>query len=163
MDEPVPVRRALIGCAFLAVVGIVAVVLVRPAIFTFAEPRDDSVVTLGTRAAATAQGPTLHQVILSRSYGWDGERDAGDGRVQLGVIVSPSSFGSVAAVAAASPVTSDCPLEIGADRLTDCDGRAWTVDGLPLDPDDPPLDRFPVTVVDGAVVVDFTMLLPVEG
>ena len=75
MDEPVPIRRALIGCGALAIVGIVAVLLVRPAIFTFAEPRDDSVVTMGTLTAATAGGPMRHDVILSRSYGWDGEED----------------------------------------------------------------------------------------
>ena len=32
------------------------------------------------------------------------------------------------------PGRSDCPVEIGADRLTDCDGRAWTFDGIPIDP-----------------------------
>jgi hypothetical protein len=156
MDEPVPVRRALIGCGVLAVIGIVAVLLVRPAIFTFASPRDDSVVTMGTATAAEAGGPALHEVILSRSYGWDGELDAGDGHVQLGVIVSPSQFGSVVAVAAASPVSEDCPLTIGADRLTDCDGREWTFEGLPLDPADPPLDRFPVAVESGVITVDLT-------
>jgi hypothetical protein len=160
MDEPVPVRRALVGCGALAVIGILAVLLVRPAIFSFADPRDDSVVTMGTLTAATSAGPTRHDVILSRSYGWDGEQDAGDGRVQMSVIVSPVTFGGIAAVAAASPVAEDCPLEIGADRLTDCDGRQWTLDGLPLDATDPPLDRFPVSVEDGAVVVDLTQTLP---
>jgi hypothetical protein len=160
MDEPVPIRRALIGCGALAVLGIVAVLLVRPAIFTFAEPRDDSVVTMGTLTAATSTGPFRHDVILSRSYGWDGEQDAGDGHVQMGVIVSPATFGGISAVAAASPVEEPCPLEIGADRLTDCAGRQWTLDGLPLDAADPPLDRFPVTVEDGTIVVDLTRTLP---
>jgi len=160
MDEPVPVRRALIGCGALAVLGIVAVLLVRPAIFTFANPRDDSVVTMGTLTAATSAGPARHDVILSRSYGWDGEQDAGEGHVQMSVIVSPATFGGLAAVAGASPVDEECPLEIGADRLTDCDGRQWTLDGLPLDAADPPLDRFPITVDDGTVVVDLTHTLP---
>ena len=160
MDEPVPIRRALVGCAALALVGIVAVLLVRPAIFTFAEPRDDSVVTMGTLTAATSAGPTRHDVILSRSYGWDGEQDAGDGHVQMTVIVSPGTLGGIAAVAAASPVDEDCPLEIGADRLTDCAGRQWTLDGLPLDAADPPLDRFPISVDDGTVIVDLTQTLP---
>lgn len=160
MDEPVPVRRALIGCGALAILGIVAVLLVRPAIFTFAEPRDDSVVTMGTLTAATSAGPTRHDVILSRSYGWDGEQDAGDGRVQMSVIISPVTFGGIAAVAASSPGDGGCPLEIGVDRLTDCGGREWTLDGLPLDPADPPLDRFPISVDDGAVVVDLTQALP---
>jgi len=160
MDEPVPVRRALLGCGALAVIGIVAVLLVRPAIFTFAEPRDDSVVTMGTLTAATSAGPTRHDVILSRSYGWDGEQDAGDGRVQMSVIVSPVTLGGIAAVAAASPVEADCPLEIRPDRLVDCADRQWTLDGLPLDPADPSLDRFPINVEDGTVVVDLTQTLP---
>ncbi|HEX5039111.1 MAG TPA: hypothetical protein VFW95_03130 [Candidatus Limnocylindria bacterium] len=160
MDEPVPVRRALLGCGALAVIGIVAVLLVRPAIFTFAEPRDDSVVTMGTLSAATSTGPTRHDVILARSYGWDGEQGAGDGRVQMSVIVSPVTLGGIAAVAAASPVEEDCPLEIRPDRLVDCDDRQWTLDGLPLDPADPPLDRFPINVEDGNVVVDLTRTLP---
>jgi hypothetical protein len=160
MDEPVPVRRALLGCAAITIVGIVAVLLVRPAIFTFAEPRDDSVVTMGTFAAVTSGGPTRHDVILSRSYGWDGEVDAGDGHVQMSVIVSPVTIGGIAAVAAASPVADDCALDIGADRLTDCADRQWTLDGLPLDPADPPLDRFPISVEDGTVFVDLTQTLP---
>lgn len=155
MDEPVPVRRYAVGCLLLVVAGLIVALLVRPAIFTFAEPRDDSIVTVGT-AAAVASGPVQRELLLSRSYGWDGERDAGDGRVAITIIVSPSPFGSIAAVSAASPVTAECPLEIGADRLTDCEGRAWTLDGLPLDPADPRLDRFPVQVDGGAVVVDLT-------
>jgi hypothetical protein len=78
----------------------------------------------------------------------------------MSVIVSPGTLGGLAAVAAASPVADHCPLEISADRLTDCDGRQWTLDGLPLDPADPPLDRFPITVDDGTVVVDLTQALP---
>ena len=45
---------------------------------------------------------------------------------------------------------------IGPDGLTDCDGRAWTVDGVPLQTGIPPLDRFPAEVVAGSVTVDFT-------
>jgi hypothetical protein len=56
-------------------------------------------------------------------------------------------------------MADDCPIEIAADRLTDCDGRAWTFEGVPLDPADEPLDRFPVTVEDGTVEVDLTRRL----
>ncbi|HEY6609461.1 MAG TPA: hypothetical protein VI277_09720 [Candidatus Limnocylindria bacterium] len=160
MDEPVPVRRAVIGCLALAVLGIVAVVLVRPAIFVFAEPRDDSAVVLGT-TAIVSQGPVIRDVVMARSRGWAGEVDAGGGRVQLRLIVAAGRFGAVTVVAGASPMTDDCPVEIGADRLTDCEGRAWTFGGDPLDPTDEPLDRFPVTIEDGSVKVDLTR--PLDG
>lgn len=157
MDEPVPIRRAAIGCLLIAMAGLAVALIVRPAIFTFSTPRDDSAVIVAT-AAEVQGGPMRYDVILTRSYGWDGERDADDGRVQLSVIVAPSRFGGVGAVAAASPVAEDCPIEIGADRLTDCGGRSWTFEGLPLDSADPPLDRFPVDVASGSVTVDFTRL-----
>jgi len=154
MDDPPPIRRAALGCLAIAVVLILVALLVRPAIFTFSEPRDDSHVVLGTATEAAA-GPALHVVLLSRAHGWDGER-AADGRAEVDVIVAPITFGALAAVAAASPVTDDCPLAIGPDRLTDCDGRAWSFEGFPLDPEDPPLDRFPVRVDAGSVIVDLT-------
>ena len=161
MDEPVPVRRAAIGCLLLAVTVVALAILVRPAIFNFALPRDDAAVIVATASEVT-DGPIRRDVVLSRSHGWSGERDAGDGRVQVAVIVAPSaSFGGVAAVNAASPGRSECPIEIGADRLTDCDGRAWTFEGVPIDPADPPLERFGAQVVSGSVVVDMTR--PEEG
>ena len=57
---------------------------------------------------------------------------------------------------AASPGRDDCPVEIGADRLSDCDGRAWTFEGIPIDPADPPLERIAVDVTSGSVVLDMT-------
>jgi hypothetical protein len=113
------------------------------------------IVATGAEAAA---GPIRRDVLLSRSYGHDGEQDADDGRVQLALIVAPSRFGGVAVVNAASPVTG-CPVEIRVDRLVDCDGRAWTLEGLAIDAADPPLQRFAVEVVDGAVVADLTEAL----
>ena len=157
MDEPVPVRRAAVGCLLIALAGLGVALLVRPAIFTFSTPRDDAAVIVATAGDVQA-GPLLRDVILTRSYGWNGERDAGDDRVQLSVIVAPSRFGGVAVVAAASPAADDCAIEITADRLTDCDGRSWTFEGLPLDSADPPLDRFSVAVDAGSVTVDFTRL-----
>ena len=157
MDERVPVRRAALGCLVIALAGLALALVIRPAIFTFSTPRDDGAVIVAT-AAEVQGGPLRRDVILARSYGWDGEQDAGDGRVQLSVIASPSRFGGVAVVAAASPAADACALEIGADRLTDCDGRSWTFEGLPLDPADPPLDRFAVEVDSGSVTVDFTRL-----
>jgi hypothetical protein len=156
-DEPVPLGRAAVGCLAIALVGFGFALLVRPAIFSVAPPRDDSVVIVGSLAEAQA-GPVRHDQLLARSYGHDGEVDAGDGRVQVAVIVAPSPFGGISVVNGASPVAADCPVEIAEDRLADCDGRTWTFDGSPIDSADPPLQRFEAEVRDGAVVVDFTRL-----
>lgn len=154
MDDPVPIRRAAIGFALIVAFVVLVMLLVRPAIFTLAPPITDASVAVGTLTEVTTR-PQRVEVILGRSYGWDGERDADDGRVQLGVIVGPTATG-IAAVNGASSVADDCEVTIGADRLTDCDGRAWTFGGLPIDPDDPPLQRFPIRVDGGTVFVDFT-------
>ena len=154
-DDPPPIRRAAIGCLLLALVGLGLAALVRPLIFSVAPPRDDSVAIVGT-LTDLASGPIRRDQLLSRSYGLDGEMDAGDGRVQLSVIVAQTGFGGVTAINAASPGRDDCPVEIGADRLVDCDGRTWTYEGLPIDSVDPPLHRFPTQVEAGAIVVDFT-------
>jgi len=135
MDEPVPIRRAAVGCLLIALAGLAVALIVRPAIFSFASPRDDSAVVVATAA---------------------GEIDAGDGRVQLRVIVAPGPFAGVTAVAAASPVSDDCPIEVAQVGLVDCEGRAWTLDGVPLESGLPPLDRFPVDVANGSVTVDLT-------
>lgn len=154
-DEPVPVRRAALGCLAIALVGLGLAALVRPAIFTLAPPRGDDGVIVAT-LAELGDGPIAREQLLTRSYGHHGERDAGDGRVQLTLILAESAFGGVSAVNGASPVQADCPLEIGPDRLVDCTDRAWTYDGLPIDPNDPPLDRFPVEVEGSSIVVDLT-------
>lgn len=154
MDESVPIRRALIGFALIVVFVVLVMLLVRPAIYTLAPPRDDESVVVGTLTEVTARHQRV-EIILSRSYGWDGERDADDGRVQIGIIVGPTTT-AIAAVNGASPVVDDCEVTIGADRLTDCDGRAWTFAGFPIDPDDPPLQRFPIRADGGTVLVDLT-------
>ena len=155
MDEPVPIRRAAVGCLLIALAGLAVALIVRPAIFSFAPPRDDSAVVVAT-AADVVDGPVKRDVLLTRSYGWPGEIDAGDGRVQLSVIVAPGAFAGVTAVAASSPLSDDCPLEIAQVGLVDCEGRAWTLDGVPLESGLPPLDRFPVDVAGGSVTVDLT-------
>ena len=155
MDEPVPVRRAAIGCLLVAVTVVALAILLRPAIFNVALPGNDAAVTVAT-ASELADGPIRREIVLSRSHGWSGEREAGDGRVQVAVIIVPSATFGLTAVNAASPGGSGCPIEIGADRLTDCDGRAWTFEGVPIDPADPPLERFGAEVVSGSVVVDMT-------
>lgn len=157
-DEPVPVRRAAIGCLVVTLVGLGLALLVRPAIFTLAPPRGDDAVIVAT-TTELADGPIERQQLLTRSHGHRGERDAGDGRVQLKLIVAQTAFGGVSAVNGASPVEDGCPIEIGADRLLDCDERAWTHDGQPIDPAHPPLERFPAEVDGSSVVVDLTRTL----
>ena len=155
MNEPVPIRRAAVGCLLVTVTLVVIALVVRLAILSAAPPRDDSVMTIAAVGEVT-DGAIRRDLILSRSRGWSGERDSGDGRVQVAVIVSPSTGRGVAAVNAASPGRDDCPVEIGADRLSDCDGRAWTFEGIPIDPTDPPLERIAVDVTSGSVVLDMT-------
>ena len=154
-DDPPPIRRAAIGCLVIALVGFGLAALVRPLIFSVAPARDDSVAIVATLADIST-GPVRRDQLLSRSYGLDGEANAGDGRVQISVIVAPTGFGGVTALNAASPGRDDCPVEIGADRLVDCEDRTWTYEGQPIDPADPPLQRFPTEVEGGAIVVDFT-------
>lgn len=158
MDDPVPVRRAVIGCLTIAVLVAGLLVLIRPALFTFAPPRDDGAVVV---AAASELGvaPIRRNVVLSRSHGWAGEADAGDARVQIALLISPSALGGVAAVNAASPGAEGCAVEVAGDRLEDCEGRTWTFDGVPIDEADPPLERFPVTDEGGTLVVDLTRLV----
>jgi hypothetical protein len=155
MDEPVPLRRAAVGCLLLAIAAIAVLLVVRPAIFSLAPPRDDGAVVVASQTEVSA-GPLRRDVVLSRSRGWAGERDAGDGRVQVSVIVSPTTVGGIAALIAAAPDVDGCDVIVGADRLTDCQGRAWTVDGVPLDPGDPPLQRVPVDVANGSVTLDLS-------
>jgi len=155
MDESVPIRRAAVGCLLIVVALAVIALVVRLAIFSAAAPRDDTVVTVATATEVTG-GPIRRDLILSRSRGWSGERDAGNGRVQVAVIVTPTSGGGVVAVNAGSPGRPDCPVEITADRLTDCGGRAWTFEGIPVDPAEPPLERIAVEVASGSVVLDMS-------
>jgi hypothetical protein len=106
-------------------------------------------------AAASELGPEpiARQVILSRSRGWIGELAAADGRVELTVLVARSASGAVSAVNAAS--ADGCAVEMSGDRLEDCDGRTWTVEGEPIDADRP-LERFPARIDGTSVVVDLT-------
>jgi len=155
MDEPVPIRRAVVGCLVVALILAAIALVVRLAILSAAAPRDDTVVTVAT-AAEVAGGPIRRDLILSRSRGWSGERDAGDGRVQVAVIVTQTTTDGTIAVNAASPGRADCPVEISPDRLTDCDGRAWTFAGIPIDTGDPPLERIATDVTSGSVVLDMS-------
>lgn len=159
---PTTAARWLAGCliGFLALFALG--LLVRPLIFTLAPPRDDSRVVVAT-VPAVAGGPQEVPLVLSRSRGLDGERDAGDGRVQVSIIASQTDAG-FAVVNAASPVEGDCPVTVaGPATLTDCAGRSWGLDGQPTDAADPPLQRFAVRVDGGALVADLTAPTAPDG
>ena len=159
MDEPVPIRRAAVGCLVIALAGLAFALIVRPAIFTFAPERGDTGVVVAT-AAEVQGGSVARDVVLTRSYGWAGETAREGGRVQLRVIAVPIRFGGVAVVAGTSPGPGGCPVQVDDERFTDCSGRAWTLEGAPIDPPDaPPLQRFPSEGESGSVTVDFTRTL----
>lgn len=150
---PVPLRRYVVAglLAAAAVSGIL--LLVRPFIFSFAPPLDDTNYTVA--GVLQARGaPMLVELVLNEPHGLPGEVHR-DGRVGLTVVVSAIGTDAFAVVDAWSP-TNDCPITLGADRLVDCAGDAWTYDGVPIDPSDPALTGFPTTVRNGAVAVDFT-------
>ena len=156
-EPPLPLRRYVVaGLLAAAAVGGV-LLLVRPFLFSFAPPRDDTNYTVAA-AVEVKNGPMLVEIVLNESQGLPGEVHR-DGRVGLTVVVSQVGTDAFAVVDAWSP-TNDCAVTLGADRLVDCDGDAWTFDGIPIDPADPPLQAFPTTVSNGAVVADFTRPTP---
>jgi hypothetical protein len=153
--DPVPFGRyavaGLIGA--LLVSGIL--LLARPLLFSLSPLLDDTNYAVGGAGQVTE--PLLRELLLNQSHGLQGEVRDGD-RTQISVVVAPFTADSFSVVNAWSP-THDCALELGADRLRDCAGDAWTFDGVPLDPADPPLEAFPASVANGAIVVDFTRLI----
>lgn len=148
-----PIARYVVT-ALLAVAGLVGLMLlVRPLIFSLAPPLDDANYRL-IAAAQADQGVQLVEVVLSEPHGLLGEVVDGE-RARLTVAISPViGTGRYTVVNAWSP-TSDCGIDLGPDRLVDCAGDAWTYEGIPIDAADPPLERFPTVVRNGAVVVDF--------
>lgn len=151
---PVPLTRyALVVLLGLAVVlGIV--LLVRPFIFSFAAARDDANYSLAA-AGDIDNGPLLTDVLLEESHGLAGEATQEElVRIRVVAAALPGRDG-YSVVNAWSP-TNACPLTLGADRLVDCDGHAWTYEGFPIDNADPKLQAFPSEVRQGAVIVDFT-------
>jgi hypothetical protein len=149
-----PIARYAVA-ALLAVAGLVGLMLlVRPLIFSLAPPLDDANYRLVATEQAD-QGVQLIEIVLNEPHGLLGEVISGE-RAGLTVAISPEiGTGRYTVVNAWSP-TNDCAIELGADRLIDCAGDAWTYEGVPIGPADPPLQRFPTIVRNGAVVVDFT-------
>jgi hypothetical protein len=151
-------RYLTLGIAGFLLLALV-LLLVRPAIFSLASPRDDT--QYPVIAAATITEPQVIELPLNDSHGLPGEVRVHE-HVTFTVVVSPLPGGGYAAVAAWSP-TNDCQIGLGSDRLIDCAGNAWTYEGVPIDAADPPLQRFPLTTSDGMVVVDFTRPYPAIG
>ena len=150
---PVPLRRYLVAGLLAAAVVSGILLLVRPFIFSFAGPLDDTNYTVAGVLQARNQ-PLLVEIVLNEAHGLPGEVHRGQ-QVGLTVIVSPIGTDAFAVVDAWSP-TNDCAVTLGADRLVDCAGDTWTYDGIPINPADPALMAFPTSVRNGAVVVDFT-------
>jgi len=150
---PAPLRRYLLAGLLAAAALGGMLLLVRPLLFSFAPPIDDSNFNLvGVLQARDA--PLLIEILLNEAHGLPGEVHR-DERVGLTVVVSSVGTDAFAVVDAWSP-TNDCAITLGADRLVDCAGDAWTYDGVPIDPVDPALTGFPTSVRNGAVLVDFT-------
>lgn len=150
-------RDTVVRYAILAIGGFLVLLalllLVRPFIFSLGPPRDDSVYAVATVGDLTG-GPLQRDLLLNGPHGLLGEQDSG-GHAELSVVISRTVTGQYAVVSSWSPV-NDCALTLGADRVTDCRGVQWTLAGDPFVSSDPPLQRFPVRVENGAIVVDFT-------
>ena len=103
MDEPVPIRRAAVGCLLVAVIrgGHRAP---RPAGHLHVAPPARRHGRDRRDRGGGGRRPDPARPVLSRSRGWSGERDAGDGRVQVAVIVAPTADS-----AASSPSTPPAP------------------------------------------------------
>ncbi len=142
---------ATAAVAIVLVVGLL--LLVRPFIFSLAPPRDDTVYAVASVGELTG-GPVRRDLLLNSPHGLPGERSSGN-HAEIAVVISRTLTGQYAVVNAWSPV-NDCAVIMGVDRVTDCRGLQWTLAGDPFDSANPPLQRFPVRIENGALVVDFT-------
>jgi hypothetical protein len=140
---------AVLGIAALLVVTL----LVRPFIFTLAGPRDDRNYPL-LSASEADKGPRSLEIVLNDPHDLPGEV-VRDERVGYTVVVAPLPGRDGYSVVGAWSPANRCTLEIAQDRLRDCQGKAWTFEGFPIEADDPLLTAFPVTVRGGVVLVDF--------
>src|SRR5206468_8585941 len=91
--------------------------IVRPLIFSFASPRDDTHYAVIAASEADQRGPQVIELPLNDSHDLPGEVHVHE-RVTLSVVVSPLPGGGYAAVDAWSP-THDCRIGLGSDRLVD--------------------------------------------
>lgn len=151
------IRRYVVAGLLVAAVVSGLLLLVRPLIFSLAPPLDDTNYTV-TGVSAADDGPIEVEIVLNESQGLPGEVRS-DEQSHLMVIVAPIGPAAFSVVNAWSP-TNDCAVTLGEDRLRDCEGDAWTFDGVPIDAANPRLQAFPTRVDNGAVVVDFTRPSP---
>jgi hypothetical protein len=148
------VARYAVAAAAAFLLLLALLLLVRPAIYSVAPPRDDSVYVVIATASVPAATPFVKPLLLNTSHGLLGERRSGEHAV-ITVVISRAPTGLFSVVNAWSPV-NDCGLTLRPDRLIDCRSHAWTFTGDPLSPGDRPLQAFPVTNQNGSLVVDFT-------
>jgi hypothetical protein len=148
-----PILRYAVAfvAALAALVGLV--LLVRPLIFTFSSPRDDSVYAVAA-TGEIGEAPRVKELLLNEPHGLQGERPNGP-HAAITIVISRTLTGQFSVVSAWSEAHG-CLVTVGADRLHDCRGSTWTFSGEPITPGDPALQRFPVRVESGAVIVDFT-------
>jgi len=154
-----PIGRYVVSGLLVAAAVSGLLLLIRPLLFSLAGPLDDTNYIVAATAQA-AEGPMRREILFNEPHGYPGELRR-DEQAGLFVIVAP--IGPAFSVVNAWSPTNDCAVTIGADRLLDCEGDAWTYDGVPIDPADPPLQRFPTRVSSGAVVVDFTRPISVPS
>jgi hypothetical protein len=152
--DDVPVRRYAVAAGLGIAALLLVTLLVRPIIFSLAGPRDDR--NYPVRSASGAdRGPTLVELVLNDPHDLPGE-EVRDDRVGYSVVVAPLPGRDGYSVVGAWSPANGCAVEISQDRLRDCQGDTWTFEGFPIDAGEPPLTAFPVTVRNGAVLVDFT-------
>jgi hypothetical protein len=152
--DEVPLRRYVIVASLGVAALLVVTLLVRPLIFSLAGPRDDRNYPL-ISASEADRGARRIEIVLNDPHALPGEV-VRDERVGYTVVVAPLAGRDGYSVVGAWSPTNHCAVEIDQDRLRDCGGDTWTFEGFPIDADDPPLTTFPVTVRNGAVIVDFT-------
>jgi hypothetical protein len=140
---------SLIGVALI--VGLM--LLVRPFIFSFAAPRDDTNYAVIATSVVGDQ-PVVRDLLLNAPHNLLGERRNGQ-RAEITVIVSRAPGGQYSVVNAWSSARP-CTVSVVGNQLQDCGGAAWTLAGDPLSGADAPLQRWSVSVDQGAVIVDFT-------
>jgi hypothetical protein len=153
-----PVLRYVVA----AVVGIALLVglmlLVRPFIFSFAAPRDDTNYAV-IAADAVGDGPVVRDLLLNEPHNLLGERPSGQ-HAEITVIVSRDVGGEFSVVNAWS-TARPCTVSVVGNQLQDCGGAAWTLAGDPLAGAPAPLQRWAVRIEQGALIVDFTQ--PIGG
>jgi hypothetical protein len=154
----IPVLRYAIAALLAFVVLVALMLLVRPAIFSLAPPRDDSSYAVAPQSEL-GDGPILRELPLNASHGLLGERvQRGVPTIRVILSYPPGASATAAEVLAVNAWSSenDCAVEIEGDRLRDCSDGAWTFAGIPIDPQHEPLQRFPARAESGALIVDFT-------